>query len=268
MPSKLSYILSDIASTPLTPPAVLLQASYYCAALVSMPSVLWLHRLLELLEQCQERVGLSHLPPTVDCLIKVIDRQNLNLLLDKATQSRLQTIQLCMLRSWPSRMRSQIEIHDTQPILSKRPATADQVATPNSFQFPLSMVQQPARQIGENVRHATSSPTNVRVHRALSTMSSDQQFDSLLRAPSLSHLDPRYPEISGELESFFDDLASLDNTAVSNSQPQFMQNLGFAPNASMADLFNEYIPIQSSAFLASDDAGAVAFDQYSFYGAG
>jgi hypothetical protein len=46
-----------------------------------------------------------------------------------------------------------------------------------------------------------------------------------------------------------------------------MQNLGFGPEASMADLFSEYIPMQSSAFLSGDDTAPVNFDQYGFYDA-
>jgi hypothetical protein len=69
------------------------------------------------------------------------------------------------------------------------------------------------------------------------------------------------------LESFFDELASLDSATRSDTQPQFMQNLGFGPEASMADLFSEYIPMQSSTFVPRDDSAPSNLDQYNFYDA-
>lgn len=41
-----------------------------------------------------------------------------------------------------------------------------------------------------------------------------------------------------DLDTLFDDLASLDGAERSDAQPQFMQNLGFAPNANLADYLN------------------------------
>jgi hypothetical protein len=49
------------------------------------------------------------------------------------------------------------------------------------------------------------------------------------------------------------------------NQPQFMQNLGFAPDANMADLFSEYIPLQSTAFLSHDNSDAINLDHFGFY---
>lgn len=82
-----------------------------------------------------------------------------------------------------------------------------------------------------------------------------------------SQFDPRCPEPTSDLESFFDELASLDSTTRSNSQPQFMQNLGFGPEASMADLFSEYTPMQSSNFIPREDTTPTHLDQYNFYDA-
>jgi hypothetical protein len=44
-----------------------------------------------------------------------------------------------------------------------------------------------------------------------------------------------------------------------------MQNLGFAPDANMADLFSEFIPLQSSAFIGQDSAELGHLDHYNFY---
>ena len=46
-----------------------------------------------------------------------------------------------------------------------------------------------------------------------------------------------------------------------------MQNLGFGPDASMADLFSEYIPMQSSSFITRDESAPANLDQYNFYDA-
>jgi hypothetical protein len=45
-----------------------------------------------------------------------------------------------------------------------------------------------------------------------------------------------YGSSSRNLERFFDDMASLDGTGRVERQPQFLQNLGFPPDASMSDL--------------------------------
>lgn len=48
---------------------------------------------------------------------------------------------------------------------------------------------------------------------------------------------PNEPTTSSQnTETFFDELASLDGAERVESQPQFMQNLGFAPDARIADL--------------------------------
>jgi hypothetical protein len=77
--------------------------------------------------------------------------------------------------------------------------------------------------------------------------------------------DSNYPDVPSDLESFFDELASLDTTNNMGNQPQFMQNLGFAPDANMADLFSEYIPLQSTAFLSHDNSDAINLDHFGFY---
>jgi hypothetical protein len=61
---------------------------------------------------------------------------------------------------------------------------------------------------------------------------------SLLTTTGPSQTNLRYPEVTSNLETFFDELASLDNATRPEGQPQFMQNLGFGPEASMTDLFS------------------------------
>ena len=42
--------------------------------------------------------------------------------------------------------------------------------------------------------------------------------------------------LNQNVENYFDELASLDGAERAESQPQFMQNLGFAPDARISDL--------------------------------
>jgi hypothetical protein len=76
-----------------------------------------------------------------------------------------------------------------------------------------------------------------------------------------------YPQIPNDLESFFDELASLDTASNLDNQPQFMQNLGFAPDANMADLFSEYIPM-STTFMSQENDHSINLDHYGFYEGG
>ncbi|KAH7391073.1 hypothetical protein DE146DRAFT_724413 [Phaeosphaeria sp. MPI-PUGE-AT-0046c] len=73
---------------------------------------------------------------------------------------------------------------------------------------------------------------------------SPNPVDTDLTSPALDTYDP---SISGDLESFFDELASLHGAKKLQNQPQFMQNLGFAPEVSMADL----LATQSGHFMPS-----------------
>jgi hypothetical protein len=90
------------------------------------------------------------------------------------------------------------------------------------------------------------------------------QTNSDLNVAMPINAEAQFPVIPSDLETFFDELASLDTTQNPGNQPQFMQNLGFAPDASMADLFSEYIPM-STAFMSQDSEETVNLDQYGFF---
>ncbi|KAJ4366006.1 hypothetical protein N0V95_000384 [Ascochyta clinopodiicola] len=119
---------------------------------------------------------------------------------------------------------------------------------------------------GANELRSSQAQGNASIPDALSA-DANQQIESFLNASRPSQSDPRYPDIPGDLESFFDDLASLDTTNKLENQPQFMQNLGFAPDANMADLFSEFIPLQSSTFLGQGSTDLGHLDHYNFYDA-
>ncbi|EAW22702.1 putative C6 transcription factor QutA [Aspergillus fischeri NRRL 181] len=48
----------------------------------------------------------------------------------------------------------------------------------------------------------------------------------------------RRPRIAPDLDALFDELASLDGTEKGDNQPEFMQNLGFVPDAGLSDLYS------------------------------
>ncbi|KAJ4382076.1 hypothetical protein N0V86_002404 [Didymella sp. IMI 355093] len=139
-----------------------------------------------------------------------------------------------------------------------------QMPTPTSNHQPLS---------GDHLMGQVAVRNNARAAQAQSSGSlpdvldanTNQQIESFLKASRSAQPDPRYPDIPGDLESFFDDLASLDSTNKLENQPQFMQNLGFAPDANMADLFSEFIPMQSSAFVGQESTDLGHLDHYNFY---
>jgi hypothetical protein len=251
VPTKLGYMRSNPASMFLTPPAALLMVTYHCASFASNPSDSNLNRLLEVMEQCQERLGLQRLPP-MQCLMAVAERHIGNLLLDDATQARLQSLRTDIIAKW-SQPIAQDQSQDLESsILPYRHHMADiSIPTPDSLQ-PI---------------FTNSHPVDRLAAGNLDPFFPGPHPTTELTAPSLSQNDPRYPEVTSDLESFFDELASLDSATRPDNQPQFMQNLGFGPEASMADLFSEYIPMQSTAFLSGDDTTPVNFGQYGFYDA-
>ncbi|PYI19400.1 quinic acid utilization activator [Aspergillus violaceofuscus CBS 115571] len=49
---------------------------------------------------------------------------------------------------------------------------------------------------------------------------------------------PRRPKIAPDLDALFDELASLDGTEKTDNQPEFMQNLGFVPDAGVPEIYS------------------------------
>lgn len=265
LPSRLNYVHSGIISTPLTPPAVLLQIAFYCTALAARPFEPWIDRLLEFMELCQERLPFTCLPPTIKCLFAFISKYITRLSVDEGTRVRIQNLQTGFKNMWPARLGVRDETHD----LSTVPNASLQIPAPDILQMSLAATHSNAPPTTADDSFATPiAPTQFNVpHRQATNITSNQSLGSFLIPTNPVHADPRFPDSTPDLESFFDDLASLDSAPRLDNQPQFMQNLGFAPDANMADLFSEYIPLQSSAFLSRDDAGAAEFDQYQFYDA-
>ncbi|KZM22932.1 uncharacterized protein EKO05_0004916 [Ascochyta rabiei] len=262
LPPKLDYLQSEAAQTPLTPPAVLLQLTYHCTALSLMPTQLWLQRILGLLEPSPDRLGLTSLPPVVHCLMGIVKRHSTHFLSDQALRTRMQKLQADIDRTW----RKTIPDVRSPPLHSGQIVAIMQMPTPDSIHHSLSNSHATGQVAGTKEMRSSQAQGDGSIPDVLSA-NANQQLESFLNASRPSQTDPRYPDIPGDVESFFDDLASLDTTNKLENQPQFMQNLGFAPDASMADLFSDFIPLQTSTFLGQESANLGHLDHYSFYNA-
>jgi hypothetical protein len=192
----------------------------------------------------------------------IVKRHSAQFLSDPVLRARMQKLQTDMDRTW------QKTDPDVQsPLLQSRHAIAVmQMPTPDSIHQPLSSHPMTAQVVRSTDARGVQADSHGGIPESLEA-GTDEKIESLIDASRPPQSDPRYPEIPGDLESFFDDLASLDNANKLENQPQFMQNLGFAPDASMADLFSEFIPMQSSAFIGHDSSDLGHLDHYNFYDA-
>jgi hypothetical protein len=240
LPTKIADLWSDNTFTILTPPAALLLATYHCASFACTPSDASFHRLLDVLDRCFEHPTSQYLPPTIRCLIDVASRQAARLVLHDVNHIRLQRLRERNVAGYSAQNETQTLGSSVMPF--RQHTTDIQMSSAVSLQSLFSDT------------HSVAQPAAPPHH-------------TFFPGPSQSQIDPRCPEPTSDLESFFDELASLDSATRSDTQPQFMQNLGFGPEASMADLFSEYIPMQSSTFVTRDDSTPANLDQYNFYDA-
>ncbi|KAF2820586.1 hypothetical protein CC86DRAFT_459568, partial [Ophiobolus disseminans] len=274
LPPKFEYVHSDSTSIPLTPPAALLQLTQFATALALSPSQTWLQRILELMDYYQEKFGMARLPPVIACLLESVKKSSKNLPLDQTTQARIdktigdfrrgQNVQVAqnvredLLNTYA---REQLLRHGTTQISPH--------SFPPSFSAPIpaQYQQQPANasslldDLLPDMRpsHLGQAPQDFSPHAV------DTDFTS----PPLDAYDP---SISGDLDSFFDELASLHGVKKLQNQPQFMQNLGFAPEISMADLLatqsGQYMPTNTQTFGTDNEGDPLQFPLSDYYDAG
>lgn len=265
LPSKLGYIHAELAVSIMSPPAVLLQLTYYCAIFISAPSVQGLQRILNALERYQKHLGFKSSPPVIQCLLKTVENCSAHFVLSEAdVVPHLQKLQQDLANTWADRSSGDRMTPSDKPVSPWTYAVPSiQMPTPDSLPTLMPIMQPTGNQPA--IQGNTRDPSNI-----FNTLRPGPQpsLDPLLVASSSSQSDPRYPELKSDLENFFDELASLDSTTRMDAKPQFMQNLGFAPDASMADLFSEYIPMQSTSFLAREEVAPGDFEQYGYYNAG
>ncbi|KAH7077694.1 hypothetical protein BKA63DRAFT_270078 [Paraphoma chrysanthemicola] len=254
VPPRLAHAYHTSQSGPFNPPAILLQAIYHCVSFRLTSTLSSLSRLLDILENAQDHMGWEQLPPVLRCLLTSIEKTNTGLVFSSAMQRRLHRLQDAAKTTW-SKSGSQA------PWPKSLSPSKDSLAT-NYIPTPLSGTQYRPT-VGDSSDLVQSPPNSSIPEGSFSVLS--PQPNVLHIVSTSEQLNSHFAEIPGDLESFFDELASLDTTNNLDNQPQFMQNLGFAPDASMADLFSDYIPLQSTSFLPQDSSDAVNIDHYGFY---
>jgi hypothetical protein len=108
-----------------------------------------------------------------------------------------------------------------------------QTKSPN-LDTPRDFAYSPQQDVGVPNHHVTAS-------LGFNSFTPGNQIPQLDMHSSHSMYDSNYLERynssgSMDLDALFDDLTSLDGAERLDTQPQFMQNLGFGPNANLADL--------------------------------
>lgn len=278
--TKFNYINEDGKQPPLNPPAVLLQLTYICCSFALLPSQSQIYRIIDLLEGFLDQLGAVSLPPTVLCLLTFLQMDGASGPLEQRLQVRIQRIRADIIRVWSTSLPEGPPITPALAPTHGRPSIgAYQIPTPESMQIPFnsSFTPLPNRPPSSRQRGTTSLLDDLLpdMSAAASTNqpSADIQHYSLppmendLQRPSLHH---RNSGASRDLESFFDELASLDGAEKVDNQPQFMQNLGFAPDANMADFLaaelSQFIPANSTAFMPHNNNDPTQLDP-AFFGA-
>jgi hypothetical protein len=249
LPSKLASVCAAKPMQSLTPPAVLLQSTYYCVAFALTSSETWLLQSMRLLERSQAQLGWGKLPPVLRCLVEFLYKRIDGVSLSQGVQNRLLSLRTAISAAWPkvSNMNTSIP-------------RSVQSAVTGTTQIPKGNLYKPIF----NTTRAAPSDFKPSVAETFPETTPIRRIDSNLDAPIPFQADAQFSVISSDLETFFDELASLDTTQNPGSQPQFMQNLGFAPDANIADLFSEYIPM-STAFMSQDSEETVNLDHYGFF---
>lgn len=222
------------------------------------------------MDKCQGQLGSAKLPPIVICLLESVKKSSRNLALDQATQAKID--------------RTIVDFKCGQALQTSYGASHESA---NSF----ARVQLPHH--GSTQLSPQSFPPHFNASvatRYQPPRNSSSLIDDLLpdMNPSLSGQGPQPfsphpieidftsptfdaydPSISGDIDSFFDELAFLHGAKKLQNQPQFMQNLGFAPEASMADLLaiqsGQYMPMNPPTFGAEAEGEPLHFPLSEYY---
>jgi len=243
LPIKLDFIRTSSTSETLNPAAILLRLTYYCTCFVLTPSEQWLRRSIELLERAQTEIGWGFLPPVLPILFGVAQQRSTEIPIGRSVHDRLVQVQAAINAVWP---RMELGTSTVQTNTATRPMpTEHSLPQPFPGSHPVTEAF-PLRLVSADMQPANSSTGHI---------------DPILDLASSNQTGLQYQQMPSDLESFFDELASLDTDNDVDNQPQFMQNLGFAPGANMADLFSEY----TTAFMSNNDSDGMNLDQYGFY---
>lgn len=268
--SKFDFVRIDSAVVPLTPCAVFLQLASFATSFALAPSPAWLQRIFELLEPF--RFSFANLPITLTCLLENVKRVAGSVQLEQPTRSRINDLVATFKQA-----------HSIAVGMNTPSIPADSPLRISTMNQPKPMQPSPQPllpQVNEAVpsRHRSRAMRPSLIDDLLPDMSNNQPrqvqsiqpfdpnaVDTDFTSPGFDTYDA---SISGDLDSFFDELASLHGARKLENQSQFMENLGFAPEISMADLLatqsGQFMPM-NPGFGADHDGGPIQFPLNDYY---
>ncbi|RYO72478.1 hypothetical protein AA0113_g1101 [Alternaria arborescens] len=277
LPQRLEYIRKDSAFTPATPPALLLRFTYLVTAFTLVPSQAWLQQILDMLSVLQRQLGATRMPAIIACLLQSIRRSIASLNLDQPTHARIRELFATLGQS--SHEPSEGASTGLRSVsISRRDPSSENPGTLQTSPQPL--VPQLRGPFVERYQQPPD-PSNM-VHGRLPDMGSNHQghsvppfepnlFDFGMAGPIFDPHDPYNALVSGDLGSFLDDFASKHGAKKLQNQPQFMENLGFSSEVSMADLLaadpGRFMPTASN-MGADNSEESPQFPLNTFYDAG
>jgi len=244
LPTMFDYITDERKATPPNPPALLLQLTYISSQFTLNHSPAHIGSTVDLLERFRGQLGLSALPPITICLLEYMQMNIAYITVEQSLQERLQKIVTEIKHAWMAPcFEAHVGAHLTARTQARLSMGADQAPTPESIQIPFSAFAPLSnRSPSSQHRGSTSLLENLLpdTNQATSTVPllANLQNFSLPPLGNAFHRPAQHQNnfaAPPDLEMFFDELASLDGAEKVDNQPQFMQNLGFASDASMAD---------------------------------
>jgi hypothetical protein len=274
LPQKLDYIRKDSASTPPTPPALLLRFTYLVTAFTLVPSQAWLLQILDILGVLQQQLGVTRMPAVIACLLQSIRRSANSLTLDSPTNARISALFGALGQSSHETSEEASAGLLSVPAALRGPSSDN----PGTIQgSPQSLVPQLGGSFVERYQQPTNPSTMVLPGMDASHQGHDLQpfepnlFDFGMAGPIFDPHDPYNALVSGDLGSFLDDFASKHGAKKLQNQPQFMENLGFSSEVSMADLLaadpGRFMPTVSN-LSADNNEESPQFPLNPFYDAG
>ncbi|KAF2499975.1 hypothetical protein BU16DRAFT_453213 [Lophium mytilinum] len=257
LPRTCAFVRTGTVSATSTPPILLLRLTYLFAVSVNDSSfVRPTGDLVNLLEYFSETVGVVALPSLVTSFLAILINHQGFGVLNTNFKSRIHNLKTACIKAWsPSssdeHIRSDALPRENSNQANRGIATSQSSNTTN-FQLPTP----------ESI-HATfqpAGPSFAAPQHHLSNVDSSQ-FHHVYQEIGIESYNPA---AAMDLDAFFDELASLDGAENRENQPQFMQNLGFAPDADLTDVlasdYGQFDPLLS-AFMNPSVLGHSSIDQ-------
>jgi hypothetical protein len=174
------------------------------------------------LERYTKTLGCAAMPPLFVSYLEVFQRS------DNSTSDYFGVLQSRINRAWKGSEQVSLESEEKLPSPFFSHAKSPSLGTSRHVAYsPQTDVGSTNTQSAVNVDFSTFTPNNPLPQLDLHRSQSIYDGNYLERYNSSGSMD---------LDALFDDLTSLDGAERLDTQPQFMQNLGFAPNANLADL--------------------------------